>query len=138
MTELSPAQNLQVDLARFVGSENYYLHWLKSFTYTDGVKFLADTAACYWLLDAIASYQPQCRKDPMLAEFQVWFLLQAGHAAIPWIEVAGNSAVLTCWRDTPTSPSPPSIRQDILFTDFLLPEIKLYVSCGVLMLPSEY
>lgn len=126
-----------MELAQFIGTENYYFHWLKCFTYTDGVKYLCEKAQCYWLLDAIASYQPKCRQDAMLTEFQIWYLLCYKQTAIPWIDVKGNRAVLVCWCNEPQPISSAAIRQDILFTDFPLPQIKLYLSDGVLMLPSD-
>ncbi|MGA9381161.1 MAG: DUF6876 family protein [Phormidium sp.] len=46
------AEQLKSQLSHFTGTDNYYKHWL-GFQYTDGIKFLADNAECYWLLDAI-------------------------------------------------------------------------------------
>ena len=61
----------QADLDQFYGTENYY-HYLAGLKLTDGVKYLADEAGAYWLLDIIASYQtdPKIRHQP----FQVWEL----------------------------------------------------------------
>ena len=108
------------NLGQFTGTENYYRHWL-NFVYTDGVKFMAEKAGAYWLLDAIGSYQPEVKDIP----FQLWKL-----------EVAeDNTAVLTMRED---SDRPAIITQKIGFTDFPLPEMKLYFIDGVLLLPSEY
>jgi len=126
------AAEIQAALSHFHGSETFYRHWTGKLIYTEGVKYLADTAECHWLIDAIASHQPTCCKDMMLADFQVWYLLLEGQDAVPWIPVKANGAILTCWRDTPEEDSLPPIRQNIEFSDFALPQIKLYVSMGVL------
>lgn len=47
----------QLDLSPFTGTEHWYKHWLGGLLYTDGVKYVADQAGAYWLIDAIASYQ---------------------------------------------------------------------------------
>ncbi|MBW4622378.1 MAG: hypothetical protein KME17_23860 [Cyanosarcina radialis HA8281-LM2] len=110
-------------LSYYTGTENYYRHPLKQFLYTDGIKYLADTAKCYWFLDAIASYQPTLKSDPMLAEFQIWML----------VVNPDLTAKLRCYRYR----NDLALQQRIEFTDFPLPEIKLYLENGVLMLPSE-
>jgi hypothetical protein len=116
----------QADLAQFTGTTQWYQHWLKRFTYTDGVKFLADNAEAYWLLDAIASHQTkQLLSDPMLKEFQIWKLT---------VNPDDKTAKLVCERDSDDV----VLTQDIPYTDFPLAEIKLYLAEGVLMLPSEY
>lgn len=110
------------NLGQFTGTERYHRHTLARLLYTDGVEFLAENADCYWLIDAIASYQPQL-KSQRLREFQVWTLT-----------VKDRSAILTCRED---SDCEPVVTQEIEFTDFPLPEIKLWVENGVLLLPSE-
>lgn len=115
--------DLELQLRQFTGTETYYRHPL-GLLFTDGVKFLADSAGAYWLLDVIASYQPQCRKDAMLAEFQLWTLTVN----------ADRSAVVKCERDADDE----AFRQEIEFTDFPLREVKLYVCNGVVMLAGEY
>jgi hypothetical protein len=130
--------DLRQALAHFTGSTRVYRHCLRFLHYTEGVDYLAEQAQAFWLIDAIASYQPQLKKDPMLAEFQVWLLLRPGQEDIPWIAVEGNGAVLTCWPDTPTEDAPPAVRQDIPLSDFPLTDIRLYVSNGTLYLPSEH
>lgn len=115
----------QADLARFQGTERYHQHWVRRFQYTDGVKYLADAAEAHWLIDAIASYQPDKRvkDDEMLRHFQIWQL-----------SVQDKSGVLTLLRDT----DDPVLIQEIAYTNFPLPEVKLFLNEKVLMLPSEY
>jgi hypothetical protein len=110
-------------LAQFTGSLNRYHHWLGLY-YTDGVKYLADHANAYWLLDAIASHQLEALHDQMLQEFQFWSLTVHEDA----------SATLCCCRDTDDI----AIEQVIEWTDFPLAQITLYVEQGTILLPSEH
>lgn len=114
----------QNNLDQFVGTENYYQYWSRQFVFTDGVKYLAQEGGAYWLLDAIASYQPQLLKDPMLQQFQDWKLTVN----------PDQKAQLICERDTDDV----VVTQNIEFTDFPLTQIRLYLICGILMLVSEY
>ncbi|NJN13474.1 MAG: hypothetical protein HC815_38435 [Richelia sp. RM1_1_1] len=111
------------ELNQFYGSTTLYKHWL-GLKYTDGIKYLAHEANCYWLLDAIASHQTKnLLSNPRLREFQIWHL-----------QVQDNSAVLICEWDT----NQEVLRQEIEYTDFPLSHIKLYLVEKVLMLPNEY
>jgi len=124
-------------LNQFSGTENYYHmgQFMPNFCYTDGVKYLAENADCYWLLQAIASHQLKAMKDPQLARMQFWTLKPFGD----------NRAVLTCERDKDDV----VIQQVIQFTDFpfdTLPEQRIWVGPSevggkpvmVALLPSEY
>ena len=109
----------QIELEQFTGTENYYKHWL-GFNYTDGVKYLAEKAKAYWLLDAIGSYQPKFKSIP----FQIWELV-----------VKNDKGVLTMKEDTN---SPILVSQKIPYTDFPLDNVKVWLIDGVAILPSEY
>ena len=98
--------------------------------HTTGVQSLAEESKCYWLIDAIVSYQlsVKIRREP----FQVWTL-----------KVESRKGVLTCGDGNDT---PPLITQSIPYTDCPLEEITLYLEDGsvdgwqpakILMLPSE-
>jgi hypothetical protein len=123
-----PAMNTQVlnNLAQFTGTEHHYRHL--GIRYTDGIKFLAENADCFWLIDAIASYQPGLRLNQRLAEFQLWELKVTDQSGF-------SSAVLVC---TDGDRNVPILTQQIERTDFPLPSISLYVEDGVLLLPSEH
>jgi hypothetical protein len=111
------------ELRQFTGTENWYRHGLvRHVLYTDGVRYLAEKANAYWLVDAIASVQLESKVR--YEEFQVWNLQR----------MAGNQAVLIGEDGNGNE----IYRQDIPFTDFPLDEIKLYFTNNVLMLPSEY
>lgn len=96
---------------------------------TDGTKWLAENADCYWLMDAISSYQPECAKDEMLRDFQVWTLKVN----------PDKSATLICERDT----NDVAFTQKFDFTTFPLLEIKMYCNpldekTQCILLTSEY
>lgn len=121
------AAELEANLPRFTGTENYY-PWLRSrLLLTDGAKYLAETASAFWLMDAIASHQ--ANKQVANHRFQAWML-----------SVNGQGAILTCTDGNETV----LVRREIPVTDFPLAEITLYVEQSdylagrVVMLPSEY
>jgi hypothetical protein len=116
-------RKFNLDLEQFTGTSNY--HKFSSFpnfpVATAGIIALATEAECFWLLDAIGSYQGKNNKlDP---EFQVWKLTVN----------PDNSAVLRGYNDETLI-----VEQKIPYTDFPLDEIKLYVINNVILLPSEY
>lgn len=115
----------QANLAQFSGTTRYYQHWLRRLVFTDGVHYVAETGGAYWLIDAIASYQPKLLKDPILQQFQHWILK---------VDLDNQKAQLICEKDSDDV----VLTQDIEFTDFPLDEIRFYLVTGVLMLPSEY
>lgn len=115
-------ENLKTKLESFHGTQNYYKHWTGLLLYTDGVRFLAQEAGAYWLIDAIASYQ--VKKKVRAIPFQLWEL-----------EVKNNEGVLTMKEDCD---KPNVVKQEISYTDFPLDKIKLYLIDGILLLPSEY
>ena len=116
------------NLGQFYGSESFYRHGLiPGFIMTEGAAFLASNGAG-WLVDAIASYQvkPSVRKE----EFQSWTLT---------VDLDKKSAVL---RGTDGNEKTLA-RQRIDYTDFPLPEVKLFACRNelngiTLMLTSEY
>lgn len=126
MTTPKTAAEIESMLQQFTGTENYHRHALSGMVYTDGVKYLAEAVGAFWLIDAIASHQG--RADLRAERLQLWRL-----------EVADGRARLTCSRDIENGrPVDVYVTQDIEFTDFPLPAVTLYVTDGVLLLPSEY
>jgi hypothetical protein len=112
----------KADLEQFNGTEHYYRHSInRRVLFTDGVKYLADKAGAYWLLDEIALIQPY-EKRVAVEEFQVWTLTVHAH----------NSARLTCEDGNVL------FSKDIEFTDFPLDEVRLWFCNDVIYLPSEH
>lgn len=112
------------DLAMFTGTENWYRHpFVRKSLYTDGVKYVAQTAGAYWLIDEIVFKQ----HIPAFAseEFQVWTLK---------VNLQEQNAVLNCDDGNGNL----IFSKLIHFTDFPLDEIRLYYTNNVLLLPSEY
>lgn len=121
---MKDTQTLRSELRQFSGSENWYRHGLvRRILFTDGVKYLADEAGAYWLLDEIALAQ-QFDKAVAAEEFQLWKLnVKADHTAVLACEDGNGKTVL---------------RKELEFTDFPLEEISFYCTNNTILLPSEY
>lgn len=119
MTNLNELQN---ELKHFTGTEQFYKNPLYPlFVYTDGIKYLAEKAEAYWLIDYIFSQQqlPKIANEP----FQVWQMTVENNQAVVRVE-DGNKNLLGQFN--------------IEFTDFPLAEIELWYTDRTLMLPTEY
>jgi hypothetical protein len=87
------------------------------------LRYVAETAGAYWLIDEIAFLQ---RIDKLLAaeEFQLWKLnVNPDHTATLDCEDGNGGGVFT---------------KAIEYTDFPLAEITLYFMNKTILLPSEY
>lgn len=127
---------LEQALRNFTGSLTRYRHWLsQKIIYSEGVKFLAEEAGAWWLIDAIVSHllSPKmlraCDDDIRLRDMQFWRL-----------EVQNNSARLYCEADCDEEPA---ITQNIEYTDFPMDKVTIYVGLNelggwTLYLPSEH
>jgi hypothetical protein len=113
---------LLIELKQFTGSEQLYFNPLfRKFRYTEGVKFLAQNAKCYWLLDYVFSNQNE--RVLKENEFQTWKIKVENDKAEIIVE-DGNHKKLKSFK--------------LDFTDFPLPEFTLWFVNDTLMLPSEY
>ena len=111
-------------LYQFTGTETWYRHSLNpKVLYTDGVQYLAYHGGAYWLLDTIAIAQAHV-KVVAAEEFQVWTLKINPDCSASIACDDGNGRIV--------------YEQSLSFSDFPLPEIKLYFRDNVIMLPSEY
>lgn len=124
--KLSPA-DLEAALEQFTGTERYHRHF-GGLLLTDGAKFLADQAGCYWLYDIVASvFSKLCLEEFAAVTLTVDLDKKRGVVVIE----DGNDREL--------------YRQAIPSTDFPLEKVALYL-CGevggrrekVLLLPGEY
>lgn len=121
MAKIQPSELLET-LTHFTGTTQWYKNQLfPSFKFTDGVKYLADQAECYWLIDYIFSNQsiPKIKEQA----FQVWKISLADNKATIQVE-DGNDNIIQSF--------------EIEFTDFPLPSFTLWFVNQVLLLPSEY
>ena len=118
MKKINPNQ-----LNQFIGTEKYY-RISRRHLLTDGTKYLAEAAECFWMMDAIASH---------LCEIGTadWFVLVR-------VEVTEGRAVMIYEDGNDREHA----RQEIPYTDFSLSSITLYACWDgehwVIMLPSEY
>lgn len=115
-------QEMRTELAYFTGSEKFYKAYPKVIL-TDGIKFLADRAGAYWLIDLVFAYQSdrKVKQEP----FQVYELS---------VDLKTKKAKMVC-----TDGNENILRtQNIPFTDFPLESIKMYYTNETLLLPSEY
>ncbi|MDE1905130.1 MAG: hypothetical protein KGH75_01585 [Rhodospirillales bacterium] len=113
---------LQAGLAMHTGSETCYRHWAGSLRFTEGVKFLADEANAYWLIDNIA--WSRLKAEVRREEFVLWKLVVHDNHTATLIAEDGNSREL--------------LRQAVPWTDFPLKEISFYLTDNTLLLPGEY
>ena len=113
----------QSTLSQFTGTARYY-RISKRHLLTEGTKYLAEQAECFWMMDAIASH---------LAEIGTtdWFVavkttVTDAKALMVYEDGNGNEHA----------------RQEIPYTDLPLAAITLYACWDgqhwVIMLPSEY
>ena len=110
-------------LSHFTGTERYY-RISRRHLLTDGSKYLAEEAECFWMMDAIASHLSEIGTAD-------WFVLvrvtvQVTQATMVYEDGNGHEHA----------------RQEVPFTDFPLAEQTLYACWDgehwVIMLPSEY
>lgn len=118
---------LQEGLLQFYGTEKYH-RWSALYPHyclTDGAKFLADNAECYWLMDIIGSWQS---KSWVRQEyFQVWMLKKVHDGWLVTCEDGDHHIVAS---------------QRVAYSDFPLEFVRIYaVYTGdglVILLPTEY
>jgi hypothetical protein len=110
-------------LNQFIGTEKYY-RISRRHLLTDGTKYLAEEAECFWMMDAIASHLSEIGTEDWFVQVRV--------------TVNGNRAVMIYEDGNDREHA----RQEIPYTDFPLNSITLYACWDqenwVIMLPSEY
>lgn len=110
-------------LAHFIGTTGYYRISRKHLL-TDGTKYLAENAECFWMMDAIASHLSEIGTSDWFVQVKV--IVKDSRATMIYDDGNGNEHA----------------RQEIPYTDFPLGNITFYVCWDglhwVIMLPSEY
>ncbi len=113
---------LRNGLAMQTGSQCCFRHWAGTMRFTEGLKFLADEAGAYWLIDNIAAFRLDAKVRSQ--DFVLWKLrVNADESAVLIAEDGNENEIL---------------RQHIPWTNFPLEEISLYLTDDMLLLPSEY
>lgn len=125
MKPTQDAMELKSALSQFHGTDGYH-RWsviFPSWVLTDGAKFLAEKAGCFWLMDCIASHIRPGFED-------VFAVARLVREETDWVLTLddGNDNVFATQR--------------IEYSDFPMPEVMLYVARSdeywVIMVPSEY
>ncbi len=110
-------------LAHFTGTARYYRIGRRHLL-TDGTKYLAEEAECFWMMDAIASHVSEIGTQDWFVQVKV----QVHDSQATMIYDDGNGNELA--------------RQEIPYTDFPMEAVSLYACWDgeywVIMLPSEY
>lgn len=118
------------ELQKFHGTNIWYHHWLRTIVYTDGVKYLAEHAGCYWLIDNVAIFLPSVRKKHPDHFYSIHFTAKSKNNSGLLTFEDGNYHVLR--------------KIKIPYTDFSIKDQMLLlflVQCErgyCLMVPSEY
>ena len=111
-------------LALFTGSDTCYRHGLaRNIVYTEGAKYIADTAGAYWLLDDIAFAQLG-EAAVSAEEFQVWRLAVNDD----------GTATLTCEDGNGRTVYTKALE----FTDFPQEGVTLWFANRTIYLPTEH
>ncbi len=119
MTDIEKRKFLE-DLGQHHCTTHYYKYL--GIVLTDGVKFLCETAGCWWLADIVASlqFEEKVRKE----QFQVYTLtVNPDQSALVKVDDGNGNIVYY---------------QEIEYTDFPLDKIVLWNIDKILILPTEY
>jgi hypothetical protein len=112
---------LRADLGAFIGTENWHRHPInRSMLLTDGVVYFAETAACWWFLDIVAT---EVMRFHRMKPFLVIDLDVNDAKAV--IRVSDGNEALLFTRHIP-------------FTDAPAGHWRFYLTDSVMLLPSEY
>jgi hypothetical protein len=114
-------ETLQLALAQYIGTENWYHHpVLKNLLYTDGAQFFFSETESYWLLDLIA--------------FEYFSLLENE----PFLSIVVESESHQCKICVGDGNGKELATKQIPFTTLISGVWKFYLTDSVLLLPSEY
>ncbi|MCK0115170.1 DUF6876 family protein [Gelidibacter sp. F63206] len=115
-------------LQHFHGTEMFYQIPLLGTRFTDGLKYLANVADCFWLITdtSVIAKSLRCRTEFVTIDFKRLSIEEqdiTGYEA-EIIYTDGNDNILE--------------KHGYRVTDFPLDELRLYFVNDTLMLPSEY
>lgn len=131
--------------AHTIGSEEFHRFCgFSNMIATDGMLFVAETCGAFWLLEAVASHQPEIgKKHGELSRFQVWKLERRCEQQLKSVDeppVSAPSWWLEAWSDTPNHPNSICLaRQEIGYSDFPedLSGFEFYAEGPVILLKNE-
>lgn len=120
--------NLAQELQQFSGSAVYYTLPLFNYKYTEGVHYLAEQAACYWMLTDIAAVVKSFRAKHgfIVAVFKRYGDEDQKRTHQEAVITYGEGNGITLFE------------QEYRITDFPLDELRLFFVDYILMLPNEY
>lgn len=117
----SLSARLRADLTAFIGTEHWHRHALnRHMLVTDGVKFFAETAGCYWFLDIVAT--------------EIFRILATHPFLVIDLDVASDKAEILVSDGNDVV----LFKRHIRFTDAPDGLWRFYLTDNVLLLPSEY
>jgi len=126
-TQINPRELIET-LGTFSGTEMYHRIPLIGTVFTDGIKYLADTAQCFWLVTdtSVIAKSLMNRSEFITIDFEK--LSEEKQDALGYEAIIqysdGNSKVLETHK--------------YHSTDFPLDKFRFFFTNGTLLLPSEY
>lgn len=119
---------IKTELQQFIGSETFYKIPLIGTKFTDGIKYLADAAECFWLVTDVSVIAKSLMHKSYFVTVDFKRLSEKEReesqceALINYSD--GNGHIFETHK--------------YHVTDFQLDELRLFFIDGTLMLPSEY
>ena len=119
---------IQAELRYFTGTEMYYFIPLLRTRYTDGLKYLANVADCYWLITDVSVIAKSLKHRSR------WVTIDFKRLPMEKQETSGYEAeiIYSDGNDNVLE------RHGYGVTDFPLDELRLFFVNDTLMLTSEY
>jgi hypothetical protein len=131
-SQVNASTDLNTLLCGFTGSEVYYRHSLTRLIYTEGVGFVAEKFGSYWLVDKIL-IEASLNKNLSREEFQVWTLARQSQGfTLSCTDGNGSNGKGSNGKGRTL------FSEAIPYSDFAAGKLTLWLTDGVLLLPSEY
>lgn len=126
-TQITPF-DLRSNLKTFTGTEMYYMIPLLNTRYTDGIKYLAGAANCFWLVTDVSVIAKSLMNRSRFITIDFKKLSEEKQDAVGYESIFeysdGNGNVLETHK--------------YHSTDFPLEKLRLFFTDGTLLLPSEH
>ncbi len=126
-TQISPSE-LRNNLETFTGTETFYRIPLLNTRFTDGIKYLAEAADCFWLVTDVSVIAKSLMNRSYFVTIDFKKLSEEMQDAIGYEAIIkysdGNGNILETHK--------------YHYTDFPLDELRLFFTDGTLLLPREH